>query len=231
MQVGRITVLNGEDQENAFLLKNLSVFEAGRSQGNHILLKDDSVAMSHFRICRQDDGYQIYDLGSRHGTLVNEEAVERVDLTDGDLIQVGEICLKFDLVEEGEAEGDIASSAPKFEESRDSRGGVPEVSSHGLNASLRVIEGEGKGKVYKLVGKTRFSIGRSTKSDLRLKDAKVSRVHCYIERVDGKFVLTDNESANGTIVNGDIVQKVDLQAGDYLRLGFSILKFHLSEGT
>lgn len=234
MEVGRIVVLNGEDQDAAFLLKNLSVFEAGRSQGNHILLTDSSVAMSHFRICRNGNQYQIYDLGSRHGTIVNNSPIEKIDLQVGDRIQAGEILMQFDLVDAA-TPGELASSAPRVAEAAKPEASEAEpgstVVSHGMHATLRLLEGEGKGKVFKLVGKTFFTIGRSTKADMRLKDGKVSRIHCHLERVGDHFVIKDNDSANGTIVNGDVIQKTILKDGDYIRLGFSIILFRLSCGT
>ena len=232
MEVGRIVVLNGEDQDTSFVLKNLSVFEAGRSQGNHILLKDGSVAMSHFRICRNGAEYQIYDLGSKHGTIVNNKSVEKIDLQVGDTIQAGEVLMQFDLIQQDLPETPVEEVSEVEQDrgvSSDKHGN--KVSSHGMHATIRVLEGEGKGKVFKMVGKNLFTIGRSTKADLRLKDGKVSRIHCHLERVGEHFVIKDNDSANGTIVNGDIVKKTILKDGDYIRLGFSIILFKMSCGT
>jgi pSer/pThr/pTyr-binding forkhead associated (FHA) protein len=225
MKIGRLAVLSGEDKDCTFLLKNLSVFEAGRSPGNHILLKDGSIALSHFRICRNADTYSVYDLGSKGGTLVNGNAIEKIDLAEGDLIHAGNLEIRFDYVDEN-ANGKIASSAPKFEEyTKQAEAPGEEVVSHGTTACLRVIEGEEKGKAFRLIGKKKFTIGRSTKNDIRLRDGKVSRVHCFVERVGNHFIVSDNESANGTVVNGEPVKKTVLKEGDYVRLGFSILRF------
>ena len=95
MKVGRLLLLNVKE-EISFLLKNLSVFEAGRSQGNHVLLKHPSVAMSHFRICRNgEESYVIYDQGAKSGTLVNGEGIEKKYLQEADIIRVGEVELRF----------------------------------------------------------------------------------------------------------------------------------------
>jgi pSer/pThr/pTyr-binding forkhead associated (FHA) protein len=243
MQVGRLLLLNVQE-EHSFLLKNLSVFEAGRSQGNHILLKHPSVAMSHFRVCKNDDGsHTIYDQGARAGTLVNGEPIEKTNLEDGDVITVGEVELRFDLVD-ADTPGRLASCAPDIEEILDdhepddnkgARTAVEEVQNEvpaealvadeDTTPCLVVIEGDERGQVYPLMQKGQFVIGRSTSTNIRLKDVKVSRHHCSVERVRGHFIIADNGSSNGTIVNGEQVNKTVLKQGDYIRIGFTILRF------
>lgn len=226
MDIGRLVVISGQDQEKTFLLKNLSVFEAGRAAGSHILITDPSVAFNHFRIHRSGSSYSLHDLGSRSGTLVNGSPAEIAELGEGDVIQAGDVEFRFDLVD-AETPGKVASCAPEFDLARDPANGVGEkaIVSHGTTAYLRVIEGDEKGKSYRLIGKGRFVIGRSTKCDLRLKDGKISRCHCVIEKVGDHFVMSDQGSANGTVVNGEPIKKTVLKEGDYVRLGYSILKF------
>ena len=48
-----------------------------------------------------------------------------------------------------------------------------------------------------------ISIGRDPSNDLVLSDSMVSRRHAILEQRDDVFVLRDNGSANGTLVNGD----------------------------
>ena len=115
MKIGCLSIQYTDGQETKILLKNLSVFEAGRSQGNHICLKDESVAMSHFRIYRNGQEYSVYDLGTKRGTLVNGESAEKVALQPGDTIQAGDLEMVFDLVDD-ETPGRLASSAPDSDE-------------------------------------------------------------------------------------------------------------------
>ena len=111
MKIGCLSIKYADGQETKILLKNLSVFEAGRSQGNHICLKDDTVAMSHFRVYRNAQEYSVYDLGTKRGTQVNGQPVEKVALRPGDVIQAGDLEIVFDLVDD-ETPGRLASSAP-----------------------------------------------------------------------------------------------------------------------
>ena len=225
MKTGCLIVTYANGQEARILLKNLSVFEAGRSQGNHVCLKDDSVAMSHFRIYRKGAEYSVYDLGTKRGTLVNDQPVEKVALQHGDVIQAGDLKIAFELVDE-ETPGRLASSAPDSDE-KDAQafnGGVL-TKTRASAPTLIVIGGDDSGRRLPLVGKTQFKIGRSVTSDLKLVDAKVSRDHCLVETVRDHHIVIDLESANGTIVNGERVKKTVLQEGDFIRLGFTMIKY------
>jgi adenylate cyclase len=71
-------------------------------------------------------------------------------------------------------------------------------------------------------------IGRGEQNDLRLNDASVSRFHAFLRRVDGRYLLSDVGSQNGTFVNGRQVHAPSaLQAGDRIRAGTTELTFHV----
>jgi pSer/pThr/pTyr-binding forkhead associated (FHA) protein len=226
MKIGCLTVLRGIDSGKRILLKNLSVFEAGKAQGNHICLRDESVAFNHFRVYFSDGVFSIYDLGSKRGTLVNGQRIEKSRLNHGDVIDVGDVKLRFEIVDESSVEGRIASSAPDSDEAdaQAKHGGLLTKTRASVPA-LVVIDGQDQGKRLTLDGKKSYKIGRSHKTDLRLADAKVSREHCMIEEVQDHHVIVDLESANGTVVNGDRVTKTILKEGDFIRLGFTMLKY------
>ena len=50
-----------------------------------------------------------------------------------------------------------------------------------------------------------ISIGRDPSNDLVLSDSMVSRRHAILEHRDNQYILRDNNSSNGTMVNGDRV--------------------------
>src|SRR5579859_2300718 len=71
-------------------------------------------------------------------------------------------------------------------------------------------------------------IGRSEQNDLRLNDASVSRYHAFLRRVDGRYLLSDLGSQNGTFLNDRQVHAPSaLQSGDRIRAGTTELTFHL----
>ncbi len=70
-----------------------------------------------------------------------------------------------------------------------------------------------------LVGEA-ISLGRSRATDIQiLNDARVSRHHCTILREGEAFFIEDNGSSNGTLVNGERVQRARLEDGDTIGVG------------
>ncbi len=57
------------------------------------------------------------------------------------------------------------------------------------------------GKPVELNAGVVFNVGREEDNTLQLPSDMVSRLHAIIECKDGKFVLTDNDSSNGTFLN------------------------------
>jgi uncharacterized RDD family membrane protein YckC len=75
-----------------------------------------------------------------------------------------------------------------------------------------------------------ISIGRDPSNDLVLSDAMVSRRHAILEHRDNQYILRDNNSSNGTMVNGDRVDiEKPLRDGDLVAIGSSRLLFQLDE--
>jgi FHA domain len=100
--------------------------------------------------------------------------------------------------------------------------------SQGTLGIVRVEEGKEPGRVYE-VRKEELSIGRSRESDIFLEDLAVSRLHAKIVSLgNGNYALKDEGSANGTKVNGQLVNKYQtypLQEGDKIQLGQTVLVF------
>ena len=68
---------------------NKSEFVIGRGEDCDIVLPDRQVSRHHFRVVRDDHGYNVEDLGSKNGTYINGAPVRgSMQLQDGDEIQV-----------------------------------------------------------------------------------------------------------------------------------------------
>lgn len=65
---------------------------------------------------------------------------------------------------------------------------------------LEVVQGNEQGRIVRL--KLRTRLGRERDNELVLTDPRVSRYHAVIELDDGRWVVRDQSSANGTFVNG-----------------------------
>jgi len=89
---------------------------------------------------------------------------------------------------------------------------------------LVVIYGEHVGKEYRLGAKP-VLIGRTDQCDIPINDSSVSREHASIESKDGRFLLRDLRSTNGTVVNGKSIDVAVLNHGDKIRIGRAVFKF------
>lgn len=84
--------------------------------------------------------------------------------------------------------------------------------------SLILLDDETGGRVYP-INRTTLVMGRSEASGLQLSGEEISPDHAVILRHGSALVLQDSGSASGTFVNGERVQRIELNHGDVLRLG------------
>ncbi len=68
-------------------------------------------------------------------------------------------------------------------------------------------------------------IGRSRMNDIPINDELLSRKHCSIVPVAGGHRLLDLRSSNGTYLNGEKIEKVDLTSDDIIEIGQSVIVF------
>ncbi len=93
-----------------------------------------------------------------------------------------------------------------------------------LVPKLEILRGDGRGTTFTLKFKTR--LGRESDNDIIISDPKVSRYHCQVTFEDGKWVLTDLGSANGTLHNGmPVTVPQTLTHGSQITLGDTVLAF------
>jgi serine/threonine-protein kinase len=95
-----------------------------------------------------------------------------------------------------------------------------------MQAYLRVVSGPDAGRTFELTEGVKLMIGRGEKSDTRLADATVSRVHCELQWDGPKFVLVDLESVGGTLVNGKKITLHHLKHGEEFQIGGTRIALH-----
>ncbi len=77
--------------------------------------------------------------------------------------------------------------------------------------------------------KSSNTIGRHSGNSLQIRDRIVSKLHCKITRgADGKYLLRDLNSLNGTYVNGEKITEKILKPGDIISLGKTTMRFELA---
>jgi two-component system, NtrC family, sensor kinase len=91
-------------------------------------------------------------------------------------------------------------------------------------ASLFVIQGRDQGSRFHLEESV-HSIGRTHANSIRLHDTEVSRNHAELVRRGDTYVVRDLGSSNGTFVNGRLVSEGELNSGDQVQVGRSLLLY------
>src|SRR5438094_8235322 len=81
---------------------------------------------------------------------------------------------------------------------------------------------------------TPFTVGRKVDKDLVIADPRVSRDHALIAAENGEFFVIDQGSKHGTFVNGERVQRKNLERNDRVEFGVrdvSYVIFHPHHAT
>jgi hypothetical protein len=84
-------------------------------------------------------------------------------------------------------------------------------------------EGLRSEKAFPIEGQV--TVGRAQENDIHLTDPSVSRQHAVVYLSEGKPIVEDLESSNGTFVNEEEVKKAFLKSGDTVRMGKAALQF------
>jgi pSer/pThr/pTyr-binding forkhead associated (FHA) protein len=73
--------------------------------------------------------------------------------------------------------------------------------------------------------RSRTTIGRRPTNDIQIDNLAVSGVHVAIEVVGQLYFVEDQKSTNGTLLNGQLIQRQPLKSGDEITIGKYVLKF------
>ncbi len=76
------------NEQNKIVLKK-TPFSIGRKTENDLVISDPRVSREHAEIILESDGYYLQDKGSRHGTYLNGEPVQRQKLKKNDRLEFG----------------------------------------------------------------------------------------------------------------------------------------------
>ncbi|MGH9747859.1 MAG: FHA domain-containing protein [Candidatus Acidiferrales bacterium] len=86
------------------------------------------------------------------------------------------------------------------------------------------MSGDQKGEDFK-VHEGKNTVGCGPEAQISLKDSTISGQHASVRYEDGKFLLTDLDSSNGTYVNDRKIVREEIKDNDMIRFGEVIVKF------
>lgn len=86
-----------------------------------------------------------------------------------------------------------------------------------------IVKGAGKGTVFRLHDGMN-ALGRDASNRVRLLDPKISRKQCKLRKIGRSLYLYDLGTKNGTFVNNNPVSEMELEIGDEIKVGKTVLK-------
>jgi len=86
-QFPELVVVIGTDQKVVSL--DHTPFSVGRKTDKDLVIADARVSRDHAEIVAEGGDYVIVDIGSKHGTFVNGEKIERRKLNHNDRVELG----------------------------------------------------------------------------------------------------------------------------------------------
>jgi len=190
----------------------------GRSPDCEVVVEEHEISRNHAVITRDARGFEIEDAGSRNGTWVNDERVERRRLGARDRVRLGaNVELELRAAEDEEEETERAAPARRGRE-RAPRGGGPLGFLREVEYALRP-EDPLAGRTLHALSSRVTTVGRENSAGITIEDESISRLHARLDREGGLLVVTDLKSRNGVTVNGEPVLRAGLEDGDVVLFG------------
>jgi serine/threonine protein kinase len=90
-------------------------------------------------------------------------------------------------------------------------------------AKLVIENGPNKGRELRLSRGATVTCGRDNSVDLPVADTLASRKHFTIETRNGDYYIVDQDSSNGTFLNGHRIKEDMLKMGDSIRVGETLI--------
>jgi ribosomal protein L40E len=207
----RVVLIRGEDMEG--LSYHLKADEHIVGRGGALDFSDDPfVSPKHANFFYRSGKLVVRDEGSVNGIYFRVRG--GVEIAPGDMFLAGEQVFRLDPTpkasDANDTDGTFFYSSPKY------------PSPFRLN---QILEGGAVGMTVCARGST-LVIGRED-GDLNFPgDVYMSAKHCTIEEKDGKFVLTDHDSRNGTYLR--LKTEKPLSHGDFLFIGHKLLRVEMN---
>jgi pSer/pThr/pTyr-binding forkhead associated (FHA) protein len=191
-------------------------YTIGRGEDNTVRLTERNISRKHGAMRRMASGWLFLDASSYNGSYANgTRIVTEHIISNGDVIQLGDYRLEF-VDEELTAKSGEAPNASTIP-----GGGAAAVKPD----RLVVVIGPEPGVEFVIHSAT-IVLGRAPEADVCLAHSSVSRLHAEIHALGGgRYEILDKASANGVRVNGSLLKRGLLEAGDFIDLGELKLKF------
>jgi len=212
-----LVLVQGNEQKNIVL--NRTPFSVGRKVDKDLVIADPRVSRDHALIVLEEEGFFLVDQGSKHGTFVNGERVQRQKLERNDRLEFGardstyaifnpahgtsntarDFLSQISEIRISQEATDLEKLTLFLEAARklNTAGVLDEILMTMLEVTLRLTRAE-RGYVFLKddEGELRLAAGRNSKGESLLDDKTIS--HSALEeslRSNSEFLLTDTGSS------------------------------------
>jgi sigma-B regulation protein RsbU (phosphoserine phosphatase) len=213
-----LVLVQGNEQKNIVL--NRTPFSVGRKVDKDLVIADPRVSRDHALIVLEAEGFFLVDQGSKHGTFVNGERIQRQKLERNDRLEFGardstyaifnpahgtsntarEFLSQISGIQISQEATDLEKLTLFLEAARklNTAGVLDEILMTMLDVTLRLTRAE-RGYVFLKDddGSLRLGAGRNSKGEPLLDDKTIS--HSALEeslRSNSEFLLTDTGSSS-----------------------------------
>ncbi|MCH5321557.1 MAG: FHA domain-containing protein [Eubacterium sp.] len=171
----------------------------GKSKSNDVILPMPGISRFHAVIAKKRKDWVITDTFSKTGVEVNGEKIDgKSVITDGDIITIGSIPLKF-----------LCAEAVSSESKTQMRTAATELTQKNNNVAYAVlVDVKTHRPVY--IRKKDVLIGRGNDCDIQINIDTVSSEHARIHLTTRGWALSDLNSHNGTKLNGRFISQPQL---------------------
>jgi signal transduction histidine kinase len=225
-----LEVVRGSLPEKIHFLKPRH-YTIGRARHNDLCLSEASISKVHARILFEKGTFVVEDLQSLHGVYVNTAKIQRAELRQGTLIQLGNVTLKFSLLSTEAGTTARLAEFPWVEQQQlllslvqalNSTLVLSQVLEQVLDGVMRITHAErgfllladssAEASRYESVAGLRLRVGRDGSSGSPLSEVQgisTSVVRRAIE--SGETVATGNAAADPTLGTAQSVILMDLR--------------------
>jgi sigma-B regulation protein RsbU (phosphoserine phosphatase) len=212
-----LVFVQGNEQKNIVL--NHSPFNVGRKVDKDLVIADPRVSRDHAQIVMEEGDFFLVDLGSKHGTFVNGERIQRQKLERNDRLEFGardssyvvfnpahgssntarEFLSQISGIQISQESTDLEKLTLFLEAARklNTAGVLDEILMTMLDVTLQLTRAE---RAFVFLkddeGKLRLAAGRNSKKEPLLDDKTIS--HSILEesmRSNSEFLLTDTSQS------------------------------------
>lgn len=222
-----------------FTLSEGSQVTIGRGSEADVVVDNTAISRQHTALELRDGVYFLSDLGSKNGTFVNGQKVDKaVPVSENDIVELGKFRLSVSLEDTPETSASSSSASPMdmdeetiFISSKKSgiKQPAPQAARGPVKKSgprLTLISGNVNPAQLSLDGKSSIKIGKDPTCDMVLSGWLVAGAQCYIISRDekhyiipqGKWVAT---KINGIRIKGEHV----LRKGDIIEIRDSKIRY------